>query len=125
MRVKIDTDLTPDCWPHSGYRAANGYGHTPRGTAAHRAAWEVLHGPLPPGLELDHLCRNRACTRPSHLVPLSRSDNDFRRSAFRRRQLITSGKWRCWPGEHNISGDNSIPTPQGGAVCALCNRGDQ
>ena len=45
---------------------------------AHRWAYEALIGPIPEGLELDHLCRNRACVNPVHLEPVSHQVNVLR-----------------------------------------------
>lgn len=42
---------------------------------AHRAMYEVAIGPVPDGLELDHLCRNKSCVNPSHLEPVTRAEN--------------------------------------------------
>ena len=43
--------------------------------AAHRFAYEMLVGPIPEGLDLDHLCRVRHCVNPNHLEPVTRSEN--------------------------------------------------
>lgn len=42
---------------------------------AHRYVYEMLVGPIPEGLTLDHLCRNRRCVRPAHLEPVTWSEN--------------------------------------------------
>lgn len=59
-----------DCWIWTGPVNHGGYGRASmdgKGIAAHRYAWEETNGPIPSGLQIDHLCRNRLCVRPSHL----------------------------------------------------------
>lgn len=45
---------------------------------AHRFAYELAFGPIPDGLDVDHLCRVRSCVRPSHLEPVTRRENLMR-----------------------------------------------
>lgn len=42
---------------------------------AHRWAYEHYVGPIPEGLQLDHLCRNTICCNPAHLEPVTASEN--------------------------------------------------
>lgn len=51
---------------------------------AHRVAWELANGPIPDGLEVDHLCRVRHCVNPEHLEPVTRAEN-IRRAVEARR----------------------------------------
>lgn len=73
------------CWFWTGSRFSNGYGYfqvqsKPRKAAlAHRWLYERIVGPIPDGMDLDHLCRVRHCVNPAHLEPVSRSEN-LRRS---------------------------------------------
>lgn len=66
------------CWLWSGSSHSSGYGqfsvaaHPER---AHRHAYETLVGPVPDGLELDHLCRVRCCVNPAHLEPVTHAEN--------------------------------------------------
>lgn len=55
----------------------------------HRALYEVMRGPVPDGLELDHLCRNRACCHPDHLEPVTRTEN-IRRGIVARRGEVAA-----------------------------------
>ena len=81
--------VNPDsgCWEwnasldRNGYAKANvGLGGRRRGTTAHRAAWIVHRGPIPPLLQIDHLCRNKRCINPEHLEPVSARENTRRKS---------------------------------------------
>lgn len=71
-----------DCWVWSGPTNEEGYGMvqfgrraTKQGVRAHRAAYEFFVGPIPAGLQIDHLCRVRACVNPSHLEAVTCRDN--------------------------------------------------
>gem|GEM_PF-2516826 len=77
------------CWEWTAGRARGGYGSTTLrrsstrrgrtyGRMAHRVAYELLVGPIPPGLTLDHLCRNRGCVNPAHLEPVTLQENIMR-----------------------------------------------
>lgn len=83
------------CWVWMGDMFPNGYGSVgigswtgkPRDGLAHKVAYEMLVGPVPPGLELDHLCRVRCCINPAHLEPVTKSVNALRGIAARRMGL--------------------------------------
>lgn len=75
-----------ECWEWQGHRLVNGYGQC-RGNdgnriLAHRLAYEMLRAEIPQGLDLDHLCHNRACVNPWHLEPVTASANTQRRSVL-------------------------------------------
>ena len=57
---------------------------------AHRFAYQYMIGPIPDGLELDHLCRNRPCVNPYHLEPVTRAVNHARMLAARASLPATS-----------------------------------
>lgn len=58
-----------------GYGVMGAEGGERRTVRTHRQAYIEIVGPIPEGLDLDHLCRNRACWRPDHLEPVSRAEN--------------------------------------------------
>jgi HNH endonuclease len=92
----------PDgCWTWLGTLSGSGrsralaYGYVRRHgrmQPAHRAYWEVLHGPVPDGLELDHLCRNRHCVNPDHLEPVTRLENIARGELGARWRQVRSAR---------------------------------
>lgn len=86
------------CWHWTGYINHLGYGTVRvnrRGTSAHRAAWEMLRGPIAKGLDVDHLCRNPRCVNPDHLEPVTHRENILRGDApaahFARRTHCAKG----------------------------------
>ena len=69
------------CWEWDGKKDSGGYGRVHlngKKSQAHRVVYELLVGPIPDGLLLDHLCRNRICVRPDHLDPVTAWDNIWR-----------------------------------------------
>ena len=75
-------ECVPDgCWRWLGAPNAGGYGTMKiqgRSYVATRLGYEWLVGPIAEGLQIDHLCRNRLCVRPSHLEPVSSRENTLR-----------------------------------------------
>jgi len=109
------------CWVWNGCKMRNGYGQLGVGGkhyAAHRFAYENLVGPIPEGLDLDHLCRNRACANPSHLQPVTRSENLKRGVGFGRWNTL---KTHC-PHGHEYSQDNTHVSKTNRRLCRACAR---
>lgn len=85
-RDEYAIDEATGCWNWQGsIHKRTGYGqYSSPDTSerqAHRAIYERLRGPIPDGLELDHLCRNRSCVNPDHLDPVTREVNIRRGTA--------------------------------------------
>lgn len=109
------TGLSAQCWPHRGALNPNGYGSAGLGNQVHRLAYEALVGPVPAGLELDHLCRNRACYNPAHLEPVTHAEN------MRRAVIARNGGDQC-PHGHPYDEPNTYRSPSGRRVCRTCTR---
>lgn len=77
--VEEDRGYESPCWIWQLVRhRKTGYGQVRDGDRkvyAHRQMYEQARGPVPPGLELDHLCRVHACVNPDHLEPVTRQEN--------------------------------------------------
>lgn len=110
--------FTGFCWLWTG-SSRDGYGQVKRFRRlhqAHRFAYELLVGQIPDGLELDHLCRIRACVNPDHLDPVTHPEN------YWRSPIVCGQRDRC-PRGHLYSGDNLYVLPgSGGRVCRECTR---
>ena len=108
------------CWLWRGSILADGYGQVKRAhktLKAHRVAWELLSGPVPDELELDHLCRVRLCVNTAHLEPVPGAENN-RRSESPSAQ--NARKTHCAYG-HPLSGDNLFYS-DGRRQCRICHR---
>lgn len=82
---RVDVD-DAGCWNWTGATVHNGYGETMVGARmlrTHRYVYEQLVGPIPAGLHIDHLCRNRLCCNPEHLEPVTQAENNKRSAAAR------------------------------------------
>lgn len=84
------------CWEWHGQKAFFGYGRIKRHgrrVLAHRAAWELYRGPIPPGMCVLHSCDNPPCVNPDHLFLGTHADNAADRTA--------KGRGGRSPGESN------------------------
>lgn len=109
------------CWLWKGF-IHKGYGQyaitAPLLVRAHRFAYELLVGPIPQGLHLDHLCRVRSCVNPAHLEPVTCKENLLRGDTFNARNVA---KTHCLNG-HEYTDENTYLTASGGRCCRLCGR---
>lgn len=78
--IRRRSEVRPSgCWAWVGRVDKHGYGRY-FGHLAHRLSYESFRGPIPSGLELDHVCRFKLCVNPDHLEPVTRAENMRRRS---------------------------------------------
>lgn len=118
-RDYIERDpATTDCWmwtgPHNdryGYISVSENGHR-RQRMAHLFVYEQLVGPVPAGLELDHLCRVKLCVNPAHLEPVTHMENV-------RRGLMFALKTQCLQG-HDYSPENTRWGKKNGKLTRIC-----
>lgn len=99
-------DLGP-CWEWKGLRNDAGYGQARKrwlGRMAHRVSYELFVGPIPDGLEMDHLCVNPPCVNPGHLEAVTQRENYLRSSAI---TLQNAARTHCRRG-HPFDEDNTI-----------------
>jgi hypothetical protein len=90
-----------------------------RSRLAHRAIYEMTCGPVPAGLDLDHLCRVRSCVNPAHLEPVTRQVNASRGIAGKVAAAKQLAKTHC-PQGHPYDGGNLYLGPDGRRGCRAC-----
>jgi hypothetical protein len=118
--------MTSDCVLWAGSVSPEGYGYVngkPRGKLyAHRLAYERIHGPIPVGLEIDHLCRVRHCVNPDHLEAVTRRENQLRGFGL---SGVAARRTHCPKGhpydEANTGRSKHRPNRR---VCLACKRED-
>lgn len=113
------TIITESCWLWIGTKRTDGYGRfwTPGGDCyAHRFSYELVHGTIPEGLTLDHLCRNHSCVNPAHLDPVTPRENVLRGDGPGGRN---ARKTHCIHG-HAYTPENTHWRPGGGRECRTC-----
>lgn len=111
------TTTDSGCWEWQGWKNDADYGYVHidgRDQCAHRVAYKALVGPIPEGLELDHLCINPPCVNPAHLEPVTHAENQ-RRIAVRQTSCRRAG--HDWTDPKNV-----YTRPDGSRYCAECQR---
>lgn len=117
--AKIVVDEMTGCWEWQGYRMPAGHGRVRAGgrkVLVHRWVFEHLVGPIPEGLELDHLCRNPPCCNPDHLEPVDHRTNCLRGIG---QGALNAVKTEC-PKGHPYDAANTYVDFLGRRVCRAC-----
>ncbi len=112
------------CWDWTASKIVSGYGKFNAGGTtvyAHRLAYELVVGPIPEGLTIDHLCRNRGCVNPTHLEVVSHGENVRRGAAAGTFGKANRVKTYC-PHGHPYSVENTR-LYRGMRYCKACGRG--
>ena len=109
------------CWIWTGSLQGGGYASVwnkarKKRQNGHRAIWEMHVGPIDQRLELDHLCRVRACVNPAHMEPVTPRVNKLRGNGV---AGLNARKTHCSKG-HPLSGDNLLVMRDGARRCRIC-----
>jgi hypothetical protein len=127
LAEKLELDPETGCMNWTGSLTHNGYGqiglHRPAGghmynVRAHRLAYELAHGPIPDGMQIDHLCRNRKCCNPDHLEAVTPIENTRRGMSP---SAISARTGLCFKG-HPLTEENVTISRGGGRQCLICRR---
>lgn len=123
---RIEVEPETGCWLWPGATVRGGYGQIAserRGyqVIVHRALYELLVGPIPDGLNLDHVkergCRHTNCCNPDHLEPVSQRENLMRGDTVTARHAAAT---HC-PQGHAYDAENTRFERRGGRACRACN----
>lgn len=120
-RTEVVTNEHGFCWLWSGRLEQKGYARfrdeRSKKVFIHRWAYELMVGPIPEGLTIDHLCRNTNCANPEHLEPVTDIENIARGTQGRHHREKT----HCYKG-HEFTPDNTYVNPAGHRACRVCAR---
>lgn len=120
MRL-VKLDPATGCWLWCGRRDRDGYGrayYAGRSWLAHRLAYELCVGPIPPGLELDHIvCDRPGCIRPDHVRPSTHYENTMRGNS----PAARNARKRACDHGHAFDAQNTYRL-RNRRYCRACNR---
>lgn len=108
-------DKTPSCWIWTGWSNGRYPGFSIGRTKvyAHRFSYELANGPIPEGMTIDHLCRNKMCVNPAHLEAVTNQQNVLRGDSPR----VMSQRRRP---DQQFCGTGRHLWVQGAKRCAAC-----
>jgi len=117
LESKYMPEPNSGCWLWLGSLTTEGYGRWSRKCLmAHRISYELVHGPIPKDLEVDHLCRVHACVNPNHMEIVTRKENILRGTAPSARFAKAT---HCKHG-HEFNLKNTYWRKHGGRACRRC-----
>jgi len=119
-----NVEKTDSCWLWTASINTQGYGNITRQykkILAHRYSYEHSNGFIPSGHEIDHLCENKICVKPDHLVAITRSDHAKHTAQMIRKMSLE--RTHCANG-HELNDENSYlysrPNGAEGNVRRVC-----
>lgn len=119
-RFHAKYQIINECWIWHGAKLNNGYGlftdENGKTVTAHRWSYKYFNGEIPDKCVIDHICRNPACVRPTHLQAISQSDNIKRSLLVKAR----SARTHCKNGHEFTPENTKYVKGQRGRRCAKC-----
>ena len=119
VRNRLEPVTESGCWIWTGPSLPSGYGTLSvkrKSRYVHRFTYEAIVGPIPNGLEIDHLCRVRCCANPSHLEPVTHKVNTLRGQAP---SAINARLTHC-PAGHPYDDENTYKDGLKYRHCKIC-----
>lgn len=117
---RVSPEPNSGCWLWAG-TLSHGYGEIRfrgrRPIRAHRFSWELINGPIPDGLVIDHRhCRMKCCVNPIHMALCTLAENVAQPDGSVGKQLART---HC-PQGHLYSTGNTRFQPNGRRMCRTC-----
>jgi hypothetical protein len=115
LMAMVSPEPDSGCWLWLGAVTPGGYARL-RDGYAHRMSYEIHVGPIPPGLQLDHLCRVRSCVNPAHLEAVTQKINIGRGEAGMHMRERT----HCPRGHERTPENTYTRIKRGHSECRIC-----